>query len=115
MAARLVKGVPSEIPGSYKVGTRMRWADMDTDSVGEAMTRTEFPRKTVQITGELVDGDLEGTNTPEDPESWVPLVDDTTQMKLSRPGLYAVSVNPLAVRPSVREGTHVAFDIVATV
>jgi hypothetical protein len=87
---------------------------MDTASVGAPISKTEYREKTIQITGELEDGDLEGTNTPEVEDSWMVLRDDDTEEKLTRPGLYHVKLNPVAIRPNVRAGTNVAFDIVYT-
>jgi hypothetical protein len=114
MATRIVLPEVHQIPGGAEVGIRIRWPSMDTDSVGAPVSKTEYPSKTVQVIGEVVDADLEGTNTPEDESSWVVLRDDETGDRLTRPGLYTVRRNPLTIRPTVRVGTQVAFDIVYT-
>lgn len=103
-----------EIPGGAAVGVRIRWEGMSTGDVGAPISKVEYPWKTIQITGELQDGDLEGTNTPEDGDSWMALKDDDTEADMTRPGLYYIKLNPLAIRPSVRQGEHVAFDMICT-
>lgn len=97
------------------VGVRMRWEGMSTGDQGAHVSRPEYPNKAVQITGELLDGGLEGTHTPDDPASWMPVPEDETSEPLTRPGLYTVRRNPLFLRPSVRRGDNVAWDIVFTV
>lgn len=103
-----------EIPGGAAVGVRIRWEGMSTGDVGAPVSRTEYPSKTIQVTGELQDGDLEGTNTPENDGTWMALKDDDTEGQLDRPGLYYIKLNPLAIRPSVRQGEGVAFDMICT-
>lgn len=114
MATRIVIPEIHEIPGGSAVGVRVRWAGLGVDSVGAPVSKTEYRDKTIQITGDLLDGDLEGTNTPEIEDSWMVLLDDDTNDRLKRVGFYHVNLNPIAIRPHVRDGRHVAFDIVYT-
>lgn len=112
----MAKIVPQifDIPGGSAVGVRVRWDGLGTGDVGAAMSKPEYQFKTVQVTGALVDGDLQGTNTPDVEDSWMPLLDARDGANLTQRGLYRIELNPLFIRPIVRNGDAVTFDIVYT-
>lgn len=108
------KSVDPEIQrleGGSEVGCQIRWLGLSAGQDGVPISRPQYKSKTVQVTGELLDGDLEGTNDPRDPTSWMVVRDDENR-RLTRPGFYHLKINPLFLRPVVRKGEHVGWDIV---
>jgi len=98
-----------------QTGRQVIWV-LPSETVGQPISLAAYKEKTIQISGFLDDGDLEGSNDRGEDKEWFVLQDDETGRQLSAPGLYHVKINPLWIRPVNRRSERdVTFNVIATV